>query len=65
MNGLTFVEYVKQCLVPTLRRRDVVIMDNLASHKVPGVREAIESVGATRGRLHDAVDRDPDLCAGT
>jgi hypothetical protein len=47
MNGQTFVEYVKQCLVPTLRRRDMVIMDNLASHKVPGVREAIESVGAT------------------
>ena len=47
MNGSTFVAYVKQCLVPTLRRRDVVIMDNLASHKVPGVREAIESVGAT------------------
>jgi DDE superfamily endonuclease len=47
MNGPTFVEYVKQCLVPTLRRRDIVIMDNLPSHKVPGVREAIESVGAT------------------
>jgi transposase len=47
MNGSTFVAYVKQCLVPTLGRRDVVIMDNLASHKVPGVREAIESVGAT------------------
>jgi transposase len=47
MNGLTFVEYVKQCLVPTLRRRDMVIMDNLPSHKVPGVREAIEAVGAT------------------
>ncbi len=41
MNGLTFVEYVKQCLVPTLGCRDVVIMDNLPSHKVPGVREAI------------------------
>ncbi len=51
MNGLTFVEYVKQCLVPTLRRRDTVIMDNLPSHKVPGVREAIESVGATLSYL--------------
>jgi transposase len=47
LEGPTFVAYVKQCLIPTLRRRDVVIMDNLASHKVPGVREAIESVGAT------------------
>ena len=36
MNGLTFVERVKQFLVPTLKRRDVVIMDNLPSHKVPG-----------------------------
>ena len=51
MNGPTFVEYVKQCLVPTLRRRDIVIMDNLPSHKVPGVREAIESVGATLSYL--------------
>src|SRR6266481_1922663 len=58
MNGLTFVEYVKQCLVPTLRRRDVVIMDNLASHKVPGVREAIESVGA---RLRYLPQYSPDL----
>jgi transposase len=36
MNGLTFVEWVRQFLVPTLKRRDVVIMDNLPSHKVPG-----------------------------
>jgi len=46
-NGLTFVEWLKQFLVPTLKRRDTVIMDNLPSHKVPGVREAIESAGAT------------------
>lgn len=46
MNGLTFVAYVQQCLVPTLDRRDIVIMDNLAAHKVTGVREAIEAVGA-------------------
>jgi transposase len=45
MNGLTFVEWVKQFLVPTLKRRDIVIMDNLPSHKVSGVREAI--AGAT------------------
>ena len=36
MNDLTFVEWVRQFLVPTLKRRDVVIMDNLPSHKVPG-----------------------------
>jgi transposase len=46
MNGPTFVSYIEQCLVPTLDRRDVVIMDNLAAHKVPGVRSAIEAVGA-------------------
>jgi transposase len=47
MNGAIFVEYLKQCLVPSLKRRDVVVMDNLRAHKVPGVRKAIESVGAT------------------
>jgi transposase len=47
MNGPTFVTYVEQCLAPTLDRRDVVIMDNLAAHKVAGVRDAIEAVGAT------------------
>ena len=46
MNGLTFVEWVRQFLSPTLKRRDVVIMDNRPSHKVAGVREAIESAGA-------------------
>lgn len=47
MNGPTFLAYVEQCLVPTLKRKDIVIMDNLAAHKVPGVREAIEAAGAT------------------
>jgi len=46
MNGPTFVSYIEQCLAPTLGRRDVVIMDNLAAHKVAGVRHAIEAVGA-------------------
>ena len=43
MDGDTFLTYVEQCLVPSLRRGDVVVMDNLASHKVAGVREAIEA----------------------
>ena len=47
MNGATFVCYIEQCLVPTLRRRDVVIMDNLSAHKGAAVRDAIEAVGAT------------------
>jgi hypothetical protein len=37
---------VKQCLAPTLKRGDIVIMDNLPVHKVAGVQEAIEAVGA-------------------
>jgi transposase len=47
MTGETFLAYVEQCLVPTLKRHDVVVADNFAAHKVPGVREAIEKVGAT------------------
>ncbi|MEO0513733.1 MAG: IS630 family transposase [Planctomycetota bacterium] len=45
MDGETFLNYTKQCLVPSLRPGEVVVMDNLASHKVQGVREAIESAG--------------------
>jgi transposase len=42
----TFVAYVEQVLVPTLRAGDVVVLDNLAVHKQPAVRAAIEAVGA-------------------
>ena len=38
--------YVEQALVPTLSPGDVVVMDNLAAHKVAGVRDAIAAVGA-------------------
>jgi transposase len=47
MNGRAFLTYVERCLVPTLKRKDVVIMDYLPTHKVKGVREAIEAAGAT------------------
>jgi len=47
MNGAIFVAYVEQCLVPTLKRGDIVVMDNVATHRVAGVREAIEAAGAT------------------
>lgn len=47
INGQMFLAYVEQVLAPTLRAGDIVIMDNLASHKVAGVREAIEAAGAT------------------
>lgn len=42
----TFRAYVEQVLVPTLRPGDVVVLDNLAVHKQPEVRTAIEAVGA-------------------
>jgi transposase len=47
MNGASFLAYVEQCLVKTLKPGDTVIMDNLPSHKVAGIREAIEAAGAT------------------
>ena len=46
MNGDVFLAYVEQQLIKTLKPHDVVIMDNLSSHKRAGVKEAIESVGA-------------------
>ena len=46
INGDWFEAYVRQVLVPDLGRGDVVIMDNLSSHKRAGVREAIEAAGA-------------------
>jgi transposase len=47
VNGDLFVAYVEQQLVPTLRPGDVVVMDNLSSHKRARVREAIEGAGCT------------------
>ena len=47
MDGATFVAYVEQVLAPTLAKGDIVFMDNLRTHKVQGVREAIAAVGAT------------------
>ena len=46
MNGALFRAYTEQMLAPELARGDIVIMDNLAAHKVAGVREAIERAGA-------------------
>jgi transposase len=47
MNSLVFRGYVERVLAPTLHPGDIVVMDNLSAHKAAGVREAIESVGAT------------------
>ena len=46
MDGELFLAWVRQGLVPCLQQDDMVIMDNLATHKVAGVREAIEGAGA-------------------
>ena len=60
INGDKFRAYVEQILVPTLEPGDLVIMDNLASHKVAGVREAIEGAGAERRFLPPySPDMDP------
>lgn len=46
MDGALFLAYVRTFLCPTLKPGDVVIADNLSSHKVAGVVEAVEAVGA-------------------
>ena len=46
MDGQSFLDYVEQVLVPTLRAGDIVVMDNLSSHNSQAVREAIEALGA-------------------
>ena len=47
MTGEAFLAYVEQFLAPALSPGDVVVMDNLAAHKVAGVREAIAAAGAS------------------
>lgn len=46
INGAAFRAYVEQFLAPTLGPGDLVVMDNLSSHKVAGIRDAIEARGA-------------------
>jgi transposase len=46
MNGEMFLAWVAQGLVPTLQKGDLVIMDNLPTHKIQGIVEAIEAAGA-------------------
>jgi len=58
INGEWFLVYVEQVLAPTLSNGEIVVMDNLASHKVAGVREAIEAKGA---RLLYLPPYSPDL----
>ena len=46
MDGPSFLAYVEQVLAATLRKGDIVFMDNLRTHKIAAAREAIEAVGA-------------------
>lgn len=47
MNAATFLAYTENCLAPSLRQGEIVVMDNLGSHKAAGVVEAIECAGAS------------------
>jgi len=58
MNGKAFLAYVRQVLAPTLHLGDLVVLDNLSSHKAAGVREVIEAAGA---RLLYLPPYSPDL----
>ena len=58
MTGDIFRAYISRCLAPTLRPGDIVVMDNLAAHKVAGIRDAIEATGA---RLVYLPPYSPDL----
>jgi transposase len=46
MNAAKFEEWVEKCLVPTLSKGDIVVMDNLSSHKGPRVEQLIKAAGA-------------------
>ena len=46
MDGAAFEVYIAQVLVPTLRRGDIVLIDNLSPHKAPHIRQLIETKGA-------------------
>ena len=58
INGERFLAYVEQFLVPTLKRDDIVILDNLGSHKAKAVRAAVKAAGA---RLLFLPKYSPDL----
>ena len=58
INGSSFLAYVEQILVPTLQPGDIVIMDNLGSHKGKAIRQAIRCAGA---RLFFLPPYSPDL----
>jgi transposase len=58
MDGEAFRVYVQQVLAPTLKRGDVVVLDNLPAHKVAGIREAIT---ARRAQIFYLPPYSPDM----
>jgi transposase len=48
INGAKFLTYVEQVLMPVLAPDEIVVMDNLGSHKLAGVRKVIKAAGATQ-----------------
>jgi transposase len=58
LNGEMFKAYIKECLAPSLKKGDIVIMDNLSSHKVEGLEEIVEKRGA---RIEYLPPYSPDL----
>jgi transposase len=58
INGASFTAYVEQVLAPTLRAGDIVVLDNLGSHKGEAVRRAVEAHGA---RLRFLPPYSPDI----
>ncbi len=58
INGASFLAWIEQMLMPTLSPGDIVVLDNLASHKRPAVRQAVRSAGA---RLLFLPPYSPDL----
>ena len=58
LTGELFKTWIKKCLLSTLKEGDIVILDNMSSHKVAGVKELISSVGA---RIEYLPPYSPDL----
>ena len=64
MDGPSFLAYVERILAPTLRKGDIVFMDNLRTHKIDGVRQAVEAVGAKLRYLPACRVEDRRACLG-
>ena len=63
MTGEMFLAYIEQCLVPTLRRNDIVVMDNCRVHMGPAIRIAIDKAHATLRYLPKySPDLNPSNC---